>query len=70
MKKYSEDESGKATVVHNRMPQQRNIKSDDDSLVNTSPFLRETKTIGMFLAEEGKLLTQCAKTVDSCLTPF
>lgn len=63
-------ESGKAVMVDNRMHQQRVIKSNDDSLVNTSPFLRETKVIGLFLAEEGKLLTQCAKKVDSYLTPF
>ena len=57
-------------MVDNRMHQQRDIKSDDDSLVNTSPFLRETKVIGLFLAEEGKLLRQCAKKVDSGLAPF
>lgn len=57
-------------VVHDRLHQQRAIKNNDDSLVNTSPFHRETKAFGLFLAKEGKLLTQCVKKVDSCLTSF
>ena len=31
-------ESGKAMVVHDSLHQQRAIKNNDDSLVNTSPF--------------------------------
>lgn len=51
-------------MVDKRMHQRRDIKSDDDSLVNVL-FLRKTKALCLFFAEEAKLLTQLAKKVDS-----